>query len=179
MNEVHIHPLEAWGPDWRWGIPLIVMCISMHIYGLAVIRHYIARREPRHAGSGGHFELHNVIKLHVVLLSVTILHTLEALVWSMAYLLLGAVTNYPDAVLFSMEAITSYGHTAINLPPHWRMMGSLEALNGVILFGLTTGFLFAELQASAVFHRDAKVDKRNPQHGHDTPHDNHNPPKHG
>ena len=44
------------------------------------------------------------------------------------------------------SAITAYGHAAIFLDPHWQMMGALETLNGVILFGLTTAFLFALIQ---------------------------------
>jgi hypothetical protein len=32
------------------------------------------------------------------------------------------------------------------LEQHWQMMGALEALNGMLLFGLTTAFLFAMIQ---------------------------------
>jgi hypothetical protein len=49
-------------------------------------------------------------------------------------------------MLYSLNALTSYGHTEIQLAPHWQMLGSLEALNGWILFGLTTAFLFSEVQ---------------------------------
>jgi hypothetical protein len=48
-------------------------------------------------------------------------------------------------MLFSLDAVTSYGHTNLNLEPHWHLMGSLEALNGWLLFGLTTAFLFGML----------------------------------
>jgi hypothetical protein len=52
-----------------------------------------------------------------------------------------------SAMLYSLSAITSYGHANIFLEPHWQMMGALEALNGMLLFGLTTAFLFAMIQA--------------------------------
>jgi hypothetical protein len=32
------------------------------------------------------------------------------------------------------------------LEAHWQLMGALEALNGMLLFGLTTAFLFAVIQ---------------------------------
>ncbi|MGA8677439.1 MAG: hypothetical protein WB621_19670, partial [Candidatus Acidiferrales bacterium] len=51
-----------------------------------------------------------------------------------------------SAVLYSLEAMTSYGHENLFLAPHWRMLGALEALSGWILFGLTTAFLFAVIQ---------------------------------
>ena len=42
--------------------------------------------------------------------------------------------------------MTTYGHESVSLAPHWQMMGALEALNGMLLFGLTTAFLFAMIQ---------------------------------
>ena len=42
--------------------------------------------------------------------------------------------------------MTSYGHTNLTLEDHWHLMGALEALNGWLLFGLTTAFLFAVLE---------------------------------
>ena len=34
--------------------------------------------------------------------------------------------------------MTSYGHANLFLEEHWQLMGALEALNGMLLFGLTT-----------------------------------------
>ena len=51
-----------------------------------------------------------------------------------------------SAVLYSLEAITTYGHNDLYLADHWRLMGALEALNGMLLFGLTTAFLYGLIQ---------------------------------
>jgi hypothetical protein len=51
-----------------------------------------------------------------------------------------------SAMLYSLNALTSYGHEELRLAPHWKMMGALEALNGWILFGLTTASLFTVVQ---------------------------------
>ena len=32
------------------------------------------------------------------------------------------------------------------MPPHWRMMGALESVDGMLLFGISTAFIFAVLQ---------------------------------
>ena len=37
-------------------------------------------------------------------------------------------------------------HADLFLERHWQVMGALEALNGMMLFGLTTAFLFAMIQ---------------------------------
>ena len=49
-------------------------------------------------------------------------------------------------MLYSLSAITSYGHANLVLEKHWQLMGALEALNGMLVFGLTTAFLFGIIQ---------------------------------
>ena len=49
-------------------------------------------------------------------------------------------------MLYSISAMTTFGHANLFLQPHWQLMGALEALNGMLLFGLTTAFLFAMIQ---------------------------------
>ena len=49
-------------------------------------------------------------------------------------------------MLYSLSAMTSYGHENFELARNWQLMGSLEALNGWILFGLTAAFLFTIMQ---------------------------------
>lgn len=48
-------------------------------------------------------------------------------------------------MLCSLGAMTSYGHEPIYLADHWRLMGTFEALNGMILFGLSA-FLFSMIR---------------------------------
>jgi hypothetical protein len=76
----------------------------------------------------------------------TVLHGIEAGVWALAYTLLGAVKDFHAAMLYSLNAITTYGHESTTLTARWGLLGSLEALNGVLLFGLTTAFLYGYLQ---------------------------------
>jgi hypothetical protein len=49
--------------------------------------------------------------------------------------------------------MTTYGHESASLAQHWLLMGALEALNGMLLFGLTTAWLFAMIQEVWPIHR--------------------------
>jgi len=49
-------------------------------------------------------------------------------------------------LLFSMATMTTRGTPAVVLPYRWQMVGALEALNGMLLFGISTAFIFAMLQ---------------------------------
>jgi len=137
--------IANWSADWVWGMPLIVLTVIIHVLGLGFISknamdvstHPIRRRRP-------------VLLFAMVLggttLLATVLHAFEAALWALAYRLLGALADNRSAMLYSLNAITSYGHTGLELGDHWHLMGALEALNGWILFGLTTAFLFAIIQ---------------------------------
>lgn len=137
-------PVSGWSADWAWGLPLIMGTVLFHILGLGLIRQRakrfstrsIKRRYPTAAF---------VMVMSGATLLATCLHGIEAGIWAGAYLGLGALPDFKSAMLFSLDAITSYGHANLNLEQHWHLMGSIEALNGWLLFGLTTAFLFGML----------------------------------
>jgi hypothetical protein len=135
----------AWGADWAWSLPLIVLTVIIHVMGLGfvgqrtvdVAKGMIERRHPMAAFVG---------VIGATTLFATCLHAIEALIWAAAYRLLGALPEFRSAVLYSLNAITSYGHEDLDLDARWQLMGALEALNGWLVFGLTTAFLFAVIQ---------------------------------
>jgi len=135
----------AWHANWAWGLPLIVLNVVVHVLGLGLINEKVVRTLSGMMDRR-HFTLMFALAMSVVVLLATLLHTIEAVVWAIAYRLLGALPDNKSAMLYSLSAITSYGHANLYLADHWKMMGALEALNGMLLFGLTTAFLFAMIQ---------------------------------
>jgi hypothetical protein len=75
----------------------------------------------------------------VTVLLLTVLHAVEAAGWAGAYVALGARPDIASAMLYSLSAMTTYGHADVFLAKHWQLMGAIEALNGMMLFGLSTG----------------------------------------
>jgi hypothetical protein len=142
MNEIDVSP---WNADWAWGLPLIVLNVVIHVIGLGLINVSVVRI------LGGAVERRRFIPKFAVLLAVaallaTILHAIEATIWAIAYRLLRALPDGKTAMLYSLSAMTSYGHANLFLEGQWQLMGALEALNGMLMFGLTTAFLFAMIQ---------------------------------
>jgi hypothetical protein len=62
---------------------------------------------------------------------------------------LGALSDKKTAMLYSLGAMTTYGHANIHLNPRWELLGAMEALQGMLLFGLTTAFLFSIFRATS------------------------------
>ena len=80
-------------------------------------------------------------------LLATILHGVETALWAVAYCALGALPDFKAAMPYSLGAMTTYGHQNLYLE-HWRLIGTIEALNGWLLFGLSTAFLFGSFRKS-------------------------------
>ena len=56
-------------------------------------------------------------------LAATLLHGIEAAIWAAAYRFLGALPDQRTAMLYSLSAITSYGHANLFLEAHWAAHG--------------------------------------------------------
>jgi hypothetical protein len=80
-----------------------------------------------------------------LLLAVTLI--IECGIWAAAYLWLGALDSPLNALLFSIDSMSTRGASGLTLQPHWQLMGALEAVNGMLLFGLSTAWLFTVGQA--------------------------------
>jgi len=134
-----------WSNNWLWSLPIILLTVLVHSFGLVWIRERVIRWLKAALGAKPSRAAFAAVITATVLL-VTGLHALEGAAWAFAYVELGASPDRRTAMLYSISAMTSFGHAGIYLDPHWQMMGALEALNGMMLFGLTTAFLFSVLQ---------------------------------
>jgi len=54
-----------------------------------------------------------------------------------------------EALLYSVDSITTRGASGLMLDRSWRMMGALEAADGMLLFGISTAFIFGLMQLYA------------------------------
>jgi hypothetical protein len=77
---------------------------------------------------------------------LAVLHGIEAGIWTTAYWWLGALRSPQEALLYSVDSITTRGASGLILEPGWRMMGALEAADGMLLFGISTAFIFSAMQ---------------------------------
>ena len=134
--------MEHWNGNWAWSLPLIVVTVTFHVLCMTFINDTVVRR-ARARRARRDFILRFALIMGVTTLLVTLLHTIEAFMWATVFWVLKALPDSRAAMLYSLNAMTTYGHESYQLADHWRLMGALEALNGVILFGLTTAFLFA------------------------------------
>lgn len=131
--------------NWLWGVPLVVITVVFHVLGLGLVdRGVTMLLETKRFGRPSLFRFVSI--MGAVVFVATFLHAMEAAIWALAYLVLGALPGSRVGMFYSLNAITSLGHDNIYLAPRFDLLGPIEALNGIMLFGLTTAFLFAILQ---------------------------------
>lgn len=72
-----------------------------------------------------------------------------AMLWALLYLYNPLITTLPNletAFYFSMVTFTTLGYGDVVLTESWRVLASIQAANGVIVFGWTTALIFYFIQ---------------------------------
>src|SRR6202023_4319067 len=96
-----------------------------HVIGLIFINERVVRAR-RFLKGGRSFLVTFALILGLATLVAILLHAAEAAIWAGVYEALGALPDGRAAVLYSLSAMTTYGHEHFDLANHWRLMGSLE-----------------------------------------------------
>jgi hypothetical protein len=81
----------------------------------------------------------------LVLVVTAAAHLVQIALWAVVYLTIGEVSSFATASSWSAENYTALGYGDIHLSEQWRLLGPLESINGLLLFGLSTAVMFAIL----------------------------------
>jgi hypothetical protein len=69
-------------------------------------------------------------------------HTVEVLVWALAYWLVDATPAGTDRIYFAFVNFATLGYGDIVPVARWRILGPIAAMNGALLFGWSTAVIF-------------------------------------
>ena len=115
----------SWVRDWSWGLPFLVLTIIAHVSAILWTAKMLVTYRRKAAKEASHF----VIFVAFAALASAVYLAIEAAAWAVLYLWLGALPAWAPAMLYSLEAITSFGHAQIYLEDHWQLLGAIEAVN--------------------------------------------------
>jgi hypothetical protein len=135
------------GASWILGLSFILLTVAFHTTAVVLMAFGGRRTRARVEKQKLHprriiLNLIGVIAAVAVILAV--LHGLEAMLWAAAYLWLGAFGSYIDALLYSLGTLTSASTAEVG--SQWHMVSALEAMDGALLFGISTAFIFTVMQ---------------------------------
>jgi len=84
-----------------------------------------------------------LLSLSLLVLAVFSAHLIEIWIWAVFYFFIDEIPTFKTALYFSTSSFTTVGYGDLTLSEEWRLLGSLESANGMILFGWSTAFIFA------------------------------------
>ncbi len=129
------------------GLGMMVLTILIHALFM-VGGAKVAKWRRSRFGSVGK-ELEKALMLSVLTVWMFLAIVLEVWLWALLYLFDPLVTDLPDletAFYFSMVTFTTLGYGDVVLTGQWRTLASIQAANGVIIFGWTTALIFYFIQ---------------------------------
>jgi hypothetical protein len=135
----------AWFPSWGWSLALVALTIAVHVSGVVLLGLWIERFEIRLRRRGRSYLDSRTGTIGVIIgiaLSLAVFHAIEAMIWAVAYVWLGAMRSPAGAILYSVDSMTTRGASGLSLGPQWSLLGAIEAGDGMLLFGISTAFLF-------------------------------------
>lgn len=120
---------------------LLAVCTLVHAMTLVGLGRLLFGDAPRRS-TGFASDLRMVIGATWALMCV---HLIEISIWAEFYVWRGCLADRATAFYFSSVTYLTVGYGDVVLPPEWRGLSSAEALNGILMAGLSTAFLFAFL----------------------------------
>jgi hypothetical protein len=91
--------------------------------------------------------------LTAVMLTLLAGNLLQISMWAGVFLLYGEFHDFATAFYYSTVTFSTLGYGDIVMGKNHRLLGGLEALNGVLMLGLTSSVLFAVFHAMAGYAR--------------------------
>ncbi len=128
-------------------LPLMVATVllfsSLLVYGTAM--HLIVRVVVRliRSGSSALGFWKSTAVMAIVTAITAAAHLAQIALWAVAFLLCGEVSTLETAFYLSAQNCTALGYGDVLLSERWRLLGPLEAINGLLFFGLSAAVLFA------------------------------------
>lgn len=125
-------------------VGLLVSTIAIMIHALATVGTIgIARAVARRRSAFPQLHLMGVMVATVLLLMLA--HTVEIVVWSLSYAIVGAAPAGSDLLYFAFVNYTTLGYGDVTPVKAWQLLGPMAAMNGILMFGWSTAVLFEVL----------------------------------
>jgi len=98
--------------------------------------------------------------LYVICITLLILfagHLFQIAIWAVMFMFLGEFGDFMTAFYHSTVNFASLGYGDIVMSVQWRLLGALEASNGVLMFGLSAGTMLSVMTRLFSRHNIAGV----------------------
>ena len=121
------------------GSLLIAITVLIQTFGLLAISSsmpHLIRRFGLHRHPLG-----QTVALVKTVFGLFLVHTVEVWAWAFLFLYIGAIGDFQDALAYSTNTFSTVGGADEVIASDWRLLGSLEGVDGFLLIGWSIAYL--------------------------------------
>ena len=126
------------------GLPVMLVCIAIQAYvAFWCVRYYV--RQARRMKPEDH-ALVGIRPLLIAMVAMTLGTFVQISIWGVLFIVLGEFSELYEAIYHSAVNFASLGYGDIVMGKDWKLLGPLEAINGVLMLGMGAAALMVILQ---------------------------------
>ena len=126
------------------GMVAVACTIMIHALALGAIVGFV-RHERRLGRAGASFWI-DVAIVSAAIAFAFAAHLVEIFLWAVLFMMCGEFAELSAAFDHSAVNYTTLGYGDVVMTPSWRLLGPLEAADGMLMFGVSTAMIFAVIQ---------------------------------
>jgi len=138
------------------GLPIMALCLSLQSLLIVIAVRYYAHNEQ-------HVEhpsfTNSLLVIHVVMFLLVIGNLAQVSIWALLFMLLDEFKTFETAFYHSAVNFSTLGYGDIVMSEKHRLLGPLQAINGVLMIGVSTAALLSTFQNSIKKAMDARKNK--------------------
>ena len=124
----------------------IAVLATLLIHALPVSAALKFLRHERQAGRTGASFWNDFSIVTLTMLFTLCAHLVEIGVWAVLFVWCGEFPALSTAYYHSAVNYTTLGYGDLIMTPAWKLLGPLEAADGMLMFGVSTAMIFALIQ---------------------------------
>jgi len=126
------------------GLPTMVLCLMLQtVLLVVVIRYFYNHSDILESGS----LWSSLVVINGVMLLLVIGNLGQIAIWALMFNMLGEFEEFGTAFYHSAVNFGSLGYGDIVMSDEYKLLGALEAINGVIMIGVSTAALMTVFQS--------------------------------
>jgi hypothetical protein len=126
------------------GLPIMLLCLALQVAITAWSLRFYMRQSGRMRPGGGLFAQFR--PLFFVMVAMMLGNFVQIVIWGALFITLGEFGGLYEAVYHSGVNFTSLGYGDVVMSARWKLLGPLEAVNGILMLGMTSAALVAIMQ---------------------------------
>jgi hypothetical protein len=126
------------------GAGTMTLCLLLQSVLLVQVIRYYAHRHDKLAANASAWS--TLLVINSVMLLLLLGNLAQLAIWAVVFMLVGEFGTFSEAVYHSAVNFATLGYGDIVMSERNRLLGPLEAINGVLMIGVSTAALLATFQ---------------------------------